>query len=85
MKAKVIEHTFFNNGALLFIIRHEMVFLYPSELDDQFCVWYTCRDYVKENLKHFLNECAEGKHSDEGSSTIGPFKEMIAEINFAAQ
>lgn len=79
MKAIIIDHPFFDEGAILFVVKGEIAILSPADRQ-QFQVWYTGIPYEKKKLYHLLEEFREGKHDTLGSSAIGTFKEMIDDI-----
>ena len=83
MKSIVVKHAYLPEGALAFVVRGDMVFLY--ELDGEFQLWFTGKVYIsKDGIKTFLDECRdECKHSDAGACCIGTFKEMMEELNNA--
>lgn len=87
MKAVIIDHPFFHEGAILFEVKGDMVFLVPLEdtfkTGNTFQAWFTGEPYEKEKLYHYLEELREGKHDDSGSCAVGTFKEMIDDIKQA--
>lgn len=86
LNSTIIQHRFFNDGAIMFESCGEMIFLSPLAdgggvgFNGSFQLWFTGLK-VPTDLNKFLTECQHGEHSDAGSGTAGTFAEMLNEIS----
>ena len=78
----IINHPFYPEGALMFDVSGEMVFLYQSKggsADGDFMVWFSTFP-VTDNINGFIDECAQGKYDTCGTGIAGSFTEMLEAI-----
>ena len=81
MKTKVITHPFFPARALMFIINGEIIFMYQTEKNSAVHLWWTYEPYTgMQAVNKLLSECAEGMHTDLGSSMTGSLQECMEDL-----